>query len=77
MNTKSIFMEHQHQDQKYSCPMHPEVISDTPGKCPKCAMNLVPIQASKEYYCPMHCEGDKTYSQPGKCPVCGMNLKAA
>lgn len=26
------------------------------------------------YYCPMHCEGDKTYSQPGNCPVCGMNL---
>ena len=27
-----------------------------------------------EYYCPMRCEGDKTYSEPGKCPVCGMNL---
>lgn len=26
------------------------------------------------YYCPMHCEGDKTYDQPGNCPVCGMNL---
>ena len=26
------------------------------------------------YYCPMHCEGDKTYSHPGKCRVCGMNL---
>lgn len=26
------------------------------------------------YYCPMHCEGDKTYAQPGDCPVCGMNL---
>lgn len=27
------------------------------------------------YYCPMHCEGDKTYSKPGDCPVCGMDLK--
>jgi multidrug efflux pump subunit AcrA (membrane-fusion protein) len=25
----------------YTCPMHPEVISDGPGKCPKCGMNLV------------------------------------
>lgn len=25
----------------YTCPMHPEVISDKPGKCPKCNMNLV------------------------------------
>jgi hypothetical protein len=25
----------------YKCPMHPEVISDKPGKCPKCGMNLV------------------------------------
>ncbi len=26
------------------------------------------------YYCPMHCEGEKTYDQPGDCPVCGMDL---
>ena len=26
------------------------------------------------YYCPMQCEGDKTYDQPGDCPVCGMDL---
>lgn len=26
------------------------------------------------FYCPMHCEGDKTYDQPGNCPVCGMDL---
>jgi hypothetical protein len=25
----------------YVCPMHPEVTSDKPGKCPKCAMTLV------------------------------------
>lgn len=29
------------------------------------------------YYCPMHCEGDKTYDKPGNCPVCGMNLEKA
>ncbi|HMB64013.1 MAG TPA: heavy metal translocating P-type ATPase [Eudoraea sp.] len=26
------------------------------------------------FYCPMHCEGDKTYDNPGDCPVCGMDL---
>ncbi|APQ19260.1 heavy metal translocating P-type ATPase [Maribacter hydrothermalis] len=26
------------------------------------------------FYCPMHCEGEKTYSAPGDCPVCGMDL---
>ncbi len=26
------------------------------------------------FYCPMHCEGEKTYDQPGDCPVCGMDL---
>lgn len=26
------------------------------------------------FYCPMQCEGDKTYDQPGDCPVCGMDL---
>ncbi|WP_036156790.1 heavy metal translocating P-type ATPase [Maribacter forsetii] len=26
------------------------------------------------FYCPMHCEGEKTYTEPGDCPVCGMDL---
>lgn len=26
------------------------------------------------YYCPMRCEGNKTYDHPGHCPVCGMDL---
>jgi uncharacterized membrane protein YraQ (UPF0718 family) len=26
----------------YTCPMHPEVRSTTPGRCPKCGMDLVP-----------------------------------
>lgn len=26
------------------------------------------------YYCPMHCEGDKTYNSNVGCPVCGMDL---
>jgi Cu+-exporting ATPase len=26
------------------------------------------------FYCPMHCEGTKTYDKAGDCPVCGMDL---
>jgi len=31
----------QNTSKVYTCPMHPEVLSDTPGKCPKCGMELV------------------------------------
>ena len=33
--------------QKYTCPMHPEVITDHPGNCPKCGMKLVPMKEKK------------------------------
>ncbi len=33
----------------------------------------VPVAA--KFYCPMKCEGEKTYDQPGRCPVCNMKLK--
>ena len=29
------------QTANYSCPMHPEVVQDTPGNCPICGMTLV------------------------------------
>src|SRR2546421_846717 len=31
---------------QYTCLMHPEVVQDHPGKCPKCGMELVPIKKS-------------------------------
>lgn len=27
--------------EQYTCPMHPEIVSDRPGNCPKCGMTLV------------------------------------
>ena len=60
----------------YTCTMHPDVVSDKPGKCPKCGMDLVQkkvkLQAKKLYTCTMHPE--VTSEKPGKCPKCGMDL---
>src|SRR5262245_19584069 len=33
----------------YTCPMHPEVISDRLGSCPKCGMALEFVMVSFEY----------------------------
>jgi hypothetical protein len=40
---------------EYTCPHHPEVVSDKPGICPKCKMDLVPKKP----------EPKKTGGEPG------------
>jgi len=70
--------------QLYSCGMHPDIISEEPGNCPICGMNLTPIKTAsaatttptgerkiKYWRAPM----DPTYisDEPGKSPM-GMDL---
>lgn len=49
----------------YTCPMHPEVISDAPGKCPKCGMNLVKAE-EVESHGPGHGHGHGGHGGHGK-----------
>ena len=39
--------------QTYTCPMHPEVVQDRPGNCPKCGMMLKPASGASA---PQECE---------------------
>ena len=61
---------------RYTCPMHPEIVRDAPGSCPKCGMALVPMTArvtrTTEFTCPMHPEIRR--AEAGNCPICGMAL---
>src|SRR5579885_143964 len=59
----------------YTCPMHPEVMHDGPGPCPKCGMALEPVLPAPmtEYTCPMHPQIVR--DAPGSCPICGMALE--
>ncbi|MCW3113015.1 MAG: hypothetical protein JWR18_1411 [Segetibacter sp.] len=65
----------------YRCPMHPEVVSNEPGKCSKCNMHLTLSKKEqmkkvvmRDYTCPMH--NEVVSNIPGTCAKCGTALVA-
>ncbi len=77
-----------HEATVWSCPMHPDVLSSTEGRCSECGMFLeervateaeLELLASRteasvgQYTCPMHPE--VVSEEPGRCPECGMFLE--
>jgi Cu(I)/Ag(I) efflux system membrane fusion protein/cobalt-zinc-cadmium efflux system membrane fusion protein len=79
--TGASHADHDHAGEIYTCPMHPQVVQDTPGTCPICGMDLVKKETKKaepkktrkikHWVAPM----DPTYirDKPGKSPM-GMDL---
>ena len=61
-------MPHPDLQQKFTCPMHPEIIKDQPGNCPKCGMNLIPVkmEADKHTSYPARDELHPSLEQPGQ-----------
>jgi hypothetical protein len=41
---------------------------------PATEASATPEATAAAYYCPMKCEGEKTYPAAGKCPKCKMDL---
>jgi hypothetical protein len=56
--TNAVLAQHDHEHSPsasasptqtlYTCPMHPEIVRNKPGQCPKCGMTLVPIKENKK-----------------------------
>lgn len=68
------------EKQLYTCGMHPEIISDEPGLCPICEMQLVPIKKNnkqtgerKIIYWRAPMDPNEIYDAPGKSKM-GMDL---
>lgn len=75
----------------YTCPMHPEIRQEGPGKCPTCKMDLVqkeakvscchgneeskPLEHGKVGQYTCPMHPEVLQEGPGSCPICGMALE--
>jgi hypothetical protein len=50
-----------------TCPMHPDVVENSPGDCPICKMKLVPVRLETIWSCPAHTQ--VVEKLPGTCPI--------
>lgn len=61
----------------YTCPMHPEVVSDKPGKCSKCGMDLVEVENHSQSETELKSENSvlKRNSENGKVSFGGKTVR--
>jgi len=60
---------HEHEAQpatpgQYVCPMHPAVVSDRPGTCPICKMDLEPVTPKSSLYGDRGSRKERTHGRP-------------
>ncbi len=60
--------------QLYTCPMHPEIMMDRPGNCPKCGMKLVPMKAKPHEAHESHTAHMAHESHPGMSMQSSVNI---
>jgi YHS domain-containing protein len=63
--------------QKWTCPMHPDIIADKPSKCSKCGMDLVPLKAEskpKAMTMPMPIKKIAAAAEQTMCPIMNMAI---
>ena len=60
-NSSNAKTEQLAKDETYTCTMHNEVMSEKPGKCPKCGMTLVKQKMTDEQ---MKMMKEGTYTKP-------------
>jgi hypothetical protein len=58
----------------WTCPMHPEILEGSRGKCGLCGMALEPVRLVSVYTCPVHAVIEQ--ASPGKCRICKRDLVA-
>jgi YHS domain-containing protein len=64
-------------EQKWVCPMHPDITADKPTKCSKCGMDLVPQEAEKKpgaMMMPMSAKEIAVAVEQTMCPIMGMAI---
>ncbi len=63
-------------DMLYQCPMHPDVISQQPGKCPKCGMELVARTREQVMQAAHHAAGVQSPggAAPGAAPAAAPSM---
>ena len=64
-------------EQKWVCPMHPDITADKPVKCSKCGMDLVPQEAEKKpgaMKMPMPAKEIATAAEQTTCPIMNMAI---